>query len=490
MERLAQKQSFSTTTDREEVQKTDILTAASYSEDGSYIAIGDKGGRIWVYSTEEGKSRCQPRSHVNPKKEIECINRDKKQFSEYHFYGQFQSHESEFDYLKSLEIEEKINVIQWCPFGSNAMMLLAANDRCIKLWKVFEKPLLKSNMGVLYGASFNGAESLKIPKLKTTDILTAAIPRRTYSLVHTYHINSLTLSSDKEHFISADDLRINLWNIETSAQTFCVSDIKPENMEDLDQVIKHVEFHPQHCNIFSYGTSKGELLLADLRASSTVKKPSKVFHSTKKARDFFSEIVEQVLHSSFSKADCNKVVVRDFNTVKVWDLRREKDPLRIVSIPGLSQQSMEHLYHNDMIFDKFQVSTSANSSTFVTGGYNGEFLVVNWESGEQYIYRVNSNRLPRDMPKMDSCPLVGGGVTPLLETVETDHSQGSDKSPMVNPFIKSGVYLTNFHPKTESQIMVASTCDLLLFGVDTKYNGDRSASHPNSLVGRWQSLIV
>jgi len=473
MNRLTQRQSFSTTTDQVEVERADILTTTSYSEDGSYIAIGDKGGRIWVYSTQEGKSRCKPRTHVNPNKVVEH-KRDPevKQdgYCAYHFYGQFQSHETEFDYLKSLEIEERINVIQWCSLGSNALMLLAANDRCIKLWKIFEKPLLKPLMVPHDRSLANGTESIRIPRLNTSEILTAAIPRRTYTAAHTYHINSLTMSSDKEHFISADDLRINLWNIETSSHTFCIADIKPENMENLDQVIKHVEFHPVHCNIFSYGTSRGELLLADLRASSTVKKPSKIFHSASKTRDFFTEIVEQVLHSSFSKADSTKVVVRQFKNVKVWDLRHEKEPLCIVPIPGFTKQNMEYLYHNDQIFDKFQISTSGNSSTFVTGGYNGEFLLHNWETGEQHIYRVNSNRIPQDFPKPDTSQ-PGGGYLPRTESTETDSSYVMVNNPTVAPFIKSGVYCTNFHPKNESQVMVASTCDLILFGDGTKVDG-------------------
>ena len=33
--------------------------------------------------------------------------------AEYRFYTEFQSHEAEFDYLKSMEIEEKINQIEW-----------------------------------------------------------------------------------------------------------------------------------------------------------------------------------------------------------------------------------------------------------------------------------------------------------------------------------------------------------------------------------------
>ena len=43
----------------------------------------------------------------------------------------------------------------------------------------------------------------------------------------------LSLSSDGETFISADDLRINLWNLEISNQSFNIVDVKPANMEDL-----------------------------------------------------------------------------------------------------------------------------------------------------------------------------------------------------------------------------------------------------------------
>lgn len=39
--------------------------------------------------------------------------------------------------------------------------------------------------------------------------------------------------SDGETYISADDLRINLWNLEISDQCFNILDMKPPNMEDL-----------------------------------------------------------------------------------------------------------------------------------------------------------------------------------------------------------------------------------------------------------------
>ena len=42
----------------------------------------------------------------------------------------------QFDYLKSLEIEEKINKIRWCQSANGALFLLSTNDKTIKFWKV------------------------------------------------------------------------------------------------------------------------------------------------------------------------------------------------------------------------------------------------------------------------------------------------------------------------------------------------------------------
>ena len=58
---------------------------------------------------------------------------------EYNVYSTFQSHEPEFDYLKSLEIEEKINKIRWLRRKNQAHFLLSTNDKTIKLWKVSER---------------------------------------------------------------------------------------------------------------------------------------------------------------------------------------------------------------------------------------------------------------------------------------------------------------------------------------------------------------
>ena len=52
-----------------------------------------------------------------------------KKTCEYKFHTEFQSHEPEFDYLKSLEIEEKINKIKWCKRQNSAHFLLSTNGQ-------------------------------------------------------------------------------------------------------------------------------------------------------------------------------------------------------------------------------------------------------------------------------------------------------------------------------------------------------------------------
>lgn len=46
----------------------------------------------------------------------------------------------QFDYLKSFEIEEKINKIRWCQTANGALFLLSTNDKTIKYWKVNISP--------------------------------------------------------------------------------------------------------------------------------------------------------------------------------------------------------------------------------------------------------------------------------------------------------------------------------------------------------------
>ena len=68
----------------------------------------------------------------------------------------------------------------------------------------------------------NGIQQLRLPKLTHHDTIIAAVPRKVYANAHAYHINSISINSDGETYISADDLRINLWNLNISDQSFSI----------------------------------------------------------------------------------------------------------------------------------------------------------------------------------------------------------------------------------------------------------------------------
>lgn len=67
---------------------------------------------------------------------------------------------------------------------------------------------------------FNAGD-LRVPRFDhCAGIFVVAQPRRVFSNAHAYHINSISVNSDQETFLSADDLRINLWNLNVTNQSF------------------------------------------------------------------------------------------------------------------------------------------------------------------------------------------------------------------------------------------------------------------------------
>jgi len=98
----------------------------------------------------------------------------------------------------------------------------------VKLWKLSErnkKPEglnLKDDTGIERDPS--SITSLRVPTFVQTDAMVEARPRRVFANAHAYHINSLSVNSDEETFLSADDLRINLWHMAFSNQSFSILD--------------------------------------------------------------------------------------------------------------------------------------------------------------------------------------------------------------------------------------------------------------------------
>ncbi|ESR39726.1 hypothetical protein CICLE_v100253981mg, partial [Citrus x clementina] len=130
-------QVFGERTAGEEVQEVDIISAIEFDKTGDHLATGDRGGRVVLFE------RTDTKDHGGSRRDLERMDYSTSRHPEFRYKTEFQSHEPEFDYLKSLEIEEKINKIRWCQTANGALFLLSTNDKTIKFWKVQEKKVKK-----------------------------------------------------------------------------------------------------------------------------------------------------------------------------------------------------------------------------------------------------------------------------------------------------------------------------------------------------------
>lgn len=451
-----------------EVQDSDVITAVEFDERGQHLATGDRGGRIVIF--QENLS---------------------KKTKEYKFLTEFQSHEPEFDYLKSLEIEEKINKIRWCKRSNPALFLLSTNDKTIKLWKVHERQRqvvtnhitggrsMSNTNGILmkpevaydrnddddddkrdqphyHHESLGSPRKLRVPRIEKQEYSVHATLRRSYQNAHAYHINSLSLNSDGETFISADDLRINLWNLNISDQSFNIVDIKPTNMEELTEVITAAEFHPSHCNYLMYSNSKGIIRLLDTRMKALCDHDYvRSFQESEdpSSKSFFSEIISSISDMKFSR-DGRYIVSRDYLTLKVWDWNMNSTPVKTILVHEFLRSKLCDLYENDCIFDKFECSFSGDARHMVTGSYNNHFRVYNMDQQQEVL-------LHADRTAIKAKRAIGYASTPSRLRLL---NKGKKKDDIINPdmidFSKKILHLS-YHPR-EDTIAVAGTNNLYI----------------------------
>lgn len=133
----------------------------------------------------------------------------------------------------------------------------------------------------------------------------------------------MSLSPDGENFLSADDLRVNLWNIDDNTSVYNLLDMKPKSIEELDEVITHCEFHPTMPNVFLYTTSKGFLHVCDFRESSSFQQGSTIKFEVGAGlkKNVFSDLINSLSYGKFIKAQQHLISTRDYLSVKIWDIR-------------------------------------------------------------------------------------------------------------------------------------------------------------------------
>ncbi|GER53484.1 serine/threonine-protein phosphatase 2A 55 kDaregulatory subunit B [Striga asiatica] len=437
----------------------DIISAIEFDKSGGHLATGDRGGRVVLFE------RTDIKEHGGNRRDLERTDYPVRH-PEFRYKTEFQSHEPEFDYLKSLEIEEKINKIRWCQAANGALFLLSTNDKTIKFWKIQEKKVKKisdinadpskaSGNGIVASSSVppspkqslangghsdrsynslsddlsfppGGTSSLRLPVVVVLNEAVLFFTRELQAVRRAFrpdageymHMHMITISiqsqitgescfcpccayellmplSDGETFISADDLRINLWNLEISNQSFNIVDVKPTNMEDLTEVITSAEFHPTHCNTLAYSSSKGSIRLIDLRQSALCDSHSKIFEEPEApgSRSFFTEIIASISDIKFAR-DGRHILSRDYMTLKLWDINMDSGPVATFQVHEYLRPKLCDLYENDSIFDKFECCLSGDGLRVSTGSYSNLFRVFGCAPGSTEATTLEASKNP------------------------------------------------------------------------------------------------
>ncbi|CAM8919193.1 unnamed protein product [Rhodiola kirilowii] len=415
----------------EEILDGDVISAIDFDRDGDHLAVGDKAGRVVIFRRTDTAEISESR------KEVEKLDFSRTTHPEFYFKTEFQSHEPEFDYLKSIEIPEKINKVKWCTTPNGPLCILSTNDKTVKLWKIKEHTVKKVNQVdqnphvcsenmLLAEGSFEAGQHQPVMsngyQLEWTDKPSAnslitqegnsmisamednstPICRKVYAHAHDFNINSISTNSDGETFISADDLRINLWNMEISNQCFNIIDMKPSNMEDLTEVITSAAFHPSHCNVLAYSSTRGFIRLVDMRRSALCDHSARILKDEESngLKSLFTEIISAISDIKFT-CDGMHILSRDYMSLKLWDTRKESSPVATYKVHENLRPKLSDLYNDDSIFDKFDCCVSGQALHFATGSYSNHlrlfsYGVRNGEGGTVEACRNGSRKSNAD----------------------------------------------------------------------------------------------
>ena len=211
-----------------------------------------------------------------------------------------QSHVPEFDCLKSCDISPRISALEWWPFGSSHMTLLAANDRSVKVWRTETKPSQvdrqerqqrRASVRMRAQQHREGQGQQPPHEAESVDRAILSLWGRAASLSdqsgdefppvssrccavfrggHQYSIHSVSSCADGATFLSADDLRVLLFDIEHSDTACSVVELSAAapavtSAAAVDELLTVARFHPQHTALFLHGSSSGTVRIADMR---------------------------------------------------------------------------------------------------------------------------------------------------------------------------------------------------------------------------------
>ncbi|RZC25266.1 Serine/threonine protein phosphatase 2A 55 kDa regulatory subunit B beta isoform [Glycine soja] len=144
--------------------------------------------------------------------------------------------------------------------------------------------------------------------------------------------------------------------------------------EGESQVIISSEFHPTHCNMLAYSSSKGSIHLVDLRQSALCDSHAKLFeeHDGPGSRSFFTKIIACISNIKVGK-DGRYILSRD-----LWDINMDSCPVATFEV-------------HEYLRPKYECFLSGDRLCVATGSYSNLFRVFGCDPGRAEAPRVDAN---------------------------------------------------------------------------------------------------
>ena len=367
----------------------EAVTSMEYDKTGAVLAVGDKAGRICVFKANEASAH-----------------------SQYHFYTEYTAHEPDFDPLLSADIPERVIALAWIAPTPNGINLLSCNEQTIKLWRLTDKKIkrvrAKSPTASSNSKFTSPSSTIRIPKLMPARVMTTSSIKRTYEHGHeSAHIHSLSVCSDGQMFLSADELRVNVWNIANSDAAFNILDITPDHIDvERTECITTARFHPTHCNLMLAGSTHGRLRLCDLRQNlhcdNNIQyfEHSKSLHQSTQSHSPFHQYLDVISSCDFTGVNGDILIARDYLTVKIWDIRSDQQPINIIPIHDYLKVHLMDLKNNNCINDRFDVSASQDGTHIVTGSYNNHIVLHHTTTNQTICMEALKDPPPKFIPNV------------------------------------------------------------------------------------------
>lgn len=381
-------------------RRTAISSVATFE---SFMAVGSSDGMLHLMKQQPTKknSTNDPSGDTQGGCEGTAEGKADRETSslQYDICGSQQCYISQIDAVYNTEFLTAVNSIFFVPSLSRKPLLMVANERTPKLYKLVE---LQSPPPVRTTVS-DFLRSRQLPRLcgppvgKRADRSASSVTLCRVASFTDGHESTITSMSPvgvgAEQFASADEFTIRLWSVEhpeASVETFSLLSVdEGRSIFRPTEVVRSLQCFP-HCPSLLFAVMSSTVYIFDTRQSLEWRRNSVALDFSVAPEPVVVDDLQQEYQWELGGSllsDCAlspsgvNLAVRNFKVLTVLDLRRcQQHKVNAVNRWTLHHHSPPR--HSDAYLERFQLQF-LNDATIVTGGLRSELHVIDLQQ-QQY----------------------------------------------------------------------------------------------------------